>query len=58
MGNEKLYTVKELMEYLKLSEPSVLKILKEGKLRGKKIVGQWRVLQSELDRYLRDFDEA
>ena len=50
---DKVLTVKELCEYLRLSEKTVLNLLNAGKIPGKKLGGSWRILKSEVDKYFR-----
>ena len=49
---DKVLTVKELCEYLKLSEKTVLNLLNSGDIPGRKVGGSWRILKSEVDKYL------
>jgi len=49
-------TMTEVQNYLRITKPTMVKILKEGKLKGKKVGKQWRILKSEVDRYLKDFN--
>lgn len=44
--------VKALMVVLGLSKNTVLKLLKQGNIPGKKVGREWRVLKSELINYL------
>jgi len=55
-NSDKVLTLKELQEYLKLSEKTVLKLLNDGKIKARKVSNKWRILKSEVDKYLRDFD--
>ncbi len=54
--NDKIFTVKDLQDYLKLGQTTILKILREGKIKAKKVSGNWRILKSEADKFLKDFD--
>ena len=56
MKDEKIMTMTEVQNYLRITKPTMVKILKEGKLKGKKVGKQWRILKSEVDRYLKDFN--
>ena len=49
----KIYSVYELMELLKLSEPTVRKIIKSGKLKSLGKIGPLRVTKESLDKYLK-----
>jgi excisionase family DNA binding protein len=53
---EQVLTLKELRSILKLSEKTVLRLLNGGEIKGKKVAGKWRVLRSEVFKYLLDFD--
>ena len=56
MLNEKESTVlitKEACEYLRISRPTYVKYLHKGKIKGTKAGKGWRVLKSELDRFLK-----
>ena len=48
---DKLLTIKEVAEILRVSERSVNRYIESGKLKASKI-GQWRIKQSELDKLL------
>jgi len=46
-------TTREACQYLRISRPTYLKYVYEGKIRAKKVGKGWKVLRSELDRFLR-----
>jgi excisionase family DNA binding protein len=46
-------TTHEACQYLRISRPTYLKYIYEGKIRAKKVGKGWKVLKSELDRFLR-----
>ena len=50
---DKLLTIKEVAEFLRVSERSVLRYIEAGRLKASK-VGWWRVKQSDLDRFLKE----
>ena len=52
-GQEIVYTTKEACEYLKISRPTYLKYIAEGRIRAIKVGRGWRTLKTELDRFLR-----
>ena len=52
-GQENVYTTKEACEYLKISRPTYLKYIAEGRLKAIKVGRGWRTLKTELDRFLR-----
>ncbi len=56
MLNEKEDTVmitQEACDYLRISRPTYLKYLYTGRIKGTKAGKGWRVLKSELERFLR-----
>lgn len=46
-------TTDEAIEYLKISKPTFLKYIHRGKIKAIKAGKGWRILQSELNRFLR-----
>jgi len=50
---DKVLTSKEACEYLQVSKPTYLNCVHKGKIRAVKVGRGWRVLRSELDRFLR-----
>jgi len=56
IGNVKLYNTKEISELLGLSELSVRKYLREGKIKAKKIGAKWRVTNQDLREYILSHD--
>lgn len=50
---DKLLTVKEVANYLRVSERSVLRYIEAGRLKASK-VGWWRIKQSDLDNFLKE----
>ena len=56
MLNEKEDTVlitEEACDYLRISRPTYVKYLVTGRIKGTKAGKGWKVLKSELDRFLR-----
>lgn len=53
--NEKdgVLTTDEAIEYLKISKPTYLKYIREGRIEAIKAGNGWRVLHSELIRFLK-----
>lgn len=47
-------TVREISEFLRLTETTVYKLLQDGKLPGKKIGGQWRCSRRVVEAWLED----
>jgi excisionase family DNA binding protein len=48
----------EAIEYLKISKPTFLKYVRHGRLRAIKAGKGWRILLSELNRFLKGEVEA
>jgi len=48
----KLYSVKELEPVLGKSDQTIIRYLKAGKLKGKKVGGQWRITEEALREFL------
>ena len=53
MERDSVLTTDEVIEYLKISRPTFLKYIRLGRIRAIKAGKGWRVLQSELSRFLR-----
>ena len=51
---DKLLIIKEVAQILRVSERSVNRYIESGKLKASKI-GQWRIKQSDLDRFLDEY---
>ena len=51
-GENVVLTTLEACHYLRISRPTYLKYLYGGKIRGAKVGKGWKVLKSELDRFL------
>lgn len=52
--NSRVLTTQEVMDYLKTTRHTILKMVREGKLKANKIGREYRFLQEELDNYLRE----
>ena len=50
---DKVLTTPEACKYLKISKPTCLRYFREGKIKAVKAGRGWKVLKSELDRFLR-----
>ncbi len=50
---EKLYTKKEVADYLQVTERSVQSYIDSGKLKARKIVGIVRIAESELKAFVK-----
>jgi len=46
-------TTREACGYLRISSPTYVKYLHMGRIKGAKVGKGWKVLKSELDRFLR-----
>ena len=56
---DEVLTTDEAIRYLKISKPTYLKCIRQGKIKATKVGNGWRVLQSELYRLLRgEVDEG
>jgi excisionase family DNA binding protein len=53
MEKDLVLTTEEATEYLKISKPTYLKYIRLGRIRAIKAGKGWRVLQSELYRFLK-----
>jgi excisionase family DNA binding protein len=49
----KVMTIKEVAEYLKINEESIMKEIESGRLRGFQVDSQWRTTDSDLLAYIR-----
>jgi excisionase family DNA binding protein len=47
-----LLTVKEVAEILRVSQPTVLRMIGDGELPAIRVRSQWRIRHSDLDDYL------
>lgn len=54
----RLYTLTELESIIGVTHRSLLTYIKDGRLKGKKIAGKWRVTESELKRFVYGEGEA
>jgi len=50
--NEKFYTIDEVAKKIKVHPKTIRRYIYNGKLLAKKIGGQWRIYESELDKYI------
>lgn len=54
IGLVEYYSVAELVDKLDLEEESLVELIEEGEIKGKKLAGQWVVASSWLHSYLSD----
>ncbi len=52
MDND-IITIKDVAEYLKLTEKTTYRLASEGELPGFKVGGSWRFRKSEIERWIR-----
>ena len=50
---DEVLTTREAIRYLKISRPTYFKCIRLGKINATKVGNSWRVLRSELNRFLR-----
>ena len=50
--NDEVLTTKEAMEFLRISKPTFLKCIRNRTIKATKVGNGWRILQSELYRFL------
>ncbi|MEW6381429.1 MAG: helix-turn-helix domain-containing protein [bacterium] len=50
---EEILTTKEVMEYLKVTRPTVFKLIKTGQLRAAKVGRDYRIYRSDVDDFLK-----
>ena len=50
---DRLLTLKETAKILRVSERTVMRYLKSGKLKASK-VGRWRIKEKDLEKFLRE----
>lgn len=53
MTDDKIMTVRQVAEYLKLTEKTTYKLVSEGKIPGFKVGGSWRFRESEIDGWIK-----
>jgi len=53
MEKDVVLTTEEAIEYLKISKPTFLKYIRLGKIKAIKAGKGWRILLSELNRFLK-----
>ncbi|MCF6219220.1 MAG: helix-turn-helix domain-containing protein [Gammaproteobacteria bacterium] len=50
--NTEIMTIKEVAEYLKLTEKTAYRLAAEGKIPGFKVGGSWRFTRGEIDAWI------
>jgi len=51
---EQILTIKEVADFLKLTEKTAYRLVAEGKLPGFKVGGSWRFKQSDIDAWIEE----
>ena len=51
--SDKIMTIEELAEYLKISRSTLYKLLQDGKLPGQKVGKRWRFHQDAIDEWIK-----
>ncbi len=54
LANTTLYTVEEVAHKLNVTTVSVRNYIRQGHLKGQKVMGRWIVLAEELDEFLKE----
>ena len=52
-SNDEVLTTDEAIRYLKISKPTYFKCIRLGKINAIKVGSGWRVLQTELNKFLK-----
>jgi excisionase family DNA binding protein len=55
-ANERVLKIKEAAKFLRITTITTYKLVKEGKIPGRKVGGQYRILWSDLMAFLEDSD--
>lgn len=51
---EQILTIREVADFLKLTEKTAYRLAAEGKLPGFKVGGSWRFKQSDIDTWIEE----
>ncbi|CAM3733258.1 methylation-associated defense system helix-turn-helix domain-containing protein MAD1 [Halomonas casei] len=51
---EQILTIREVADFLKLTEKTAYRLAAEGKLPGFKVGGSWRFKQSDIDSWIEE----
>lgn len=57
METTEIFTIKELSNYLKLTEKTGYRLASEGKIPGFKVGGSWRFRKSEIDLWIKNQEQ-
>ena len=58
IGEDTVLITREACDYLRISRPTYAKYLHTGRIKGTKAGKGWRVLKTELDRFLKGANES
>ena len=56
--SEDILTIRDVAEYLKVTEKTVYGLAQKGRLPGFKVGGQWRFKREDIDQWIEDGKEA
>jgi len=56
--SEDILTIRDVAEYLKVTEKTVYGLVQKGKIPGFKVGGQWRFKREDIDQWIEDGKEA
>ena len=57
--SDELLTINETCKLLKISRPTLLKLMRKGSIKGFKIGKRvWRIRRSEVEEYIEKYDES
>jgi len=56
--SEDILTIRDVAEYLKVTEKTVYGLAQKGKIPGFKVGGQWRFKREDIDQWIEDGKEA
>jgi len=57
MSDDRIFTTDEAAQYLKISKTTLLNHIRQRKIKAKKVGRSWRVLQSEIYRFLKEEED-
>jgi excisionase family DNA binding protein len=58
INNIKFYEIKDLVHVCSISEPTIRKYIKKGKIKAKKIQGRWLISEEHLNEFLTGADNV
>jgi len=58
VGEDTVLITREACDYLRISRPTYVKYLQLGRIKGAKAGKGWKVLKTELDRFLKGANES